>query len=242
MRLLAGEAGPTRIDAMTVAATRRTDGLRRRHRPLRPGARAGSPRRAVDRHQDVLRLPDDLRRRAQHPGLPGVPGPARCAAGAQRGRRRVGHPHRARAELLDRPVGPVRAQELLLPGPAEELPDQPVRRTDRVRRLPRRATGRRQHLPGRHRARAHGGGHRQAHRTSAATPAASTVRPLAAGLQPRRRAADRDRHQADRGRRGARPRGRPRLCDRAAGPVARRWTSPTSGWTRARCAATPTCR
>ena len=38
----------------------------------------------------------------------------------------------------DRPVGPVRPEELLLSRPAEELPDQPVRRADRRRRLPRR--------------------------------------------------------------------------------------------------------
>ena len=38
----------------------------------------------------------------------------------------------------------------------------PVRRADRLQRLPRRAARRRHHLPGRDRARAHGGGHRQA--------------------------------------------------------------------------------
>ena len=35
-------------------------------------------------HQDVLRLPHRVRRRAEHPGLPGLPGPARLAAGGQR--------------------------------------------------------------------------------------------------------------------------------------------------------------
>ena len=39
------------------------------------------------------------------------------------GRGRVGDPHRAGAQLRDRAVGPVRPEELLLPGPAEELPD-----------------------------------------------------------------------------------------------------------------------
>ena len=60
-----------------------------------------------------------------------------------RARRRVGDPDRPRAELRDRAVGPVRAEELLLPGHAEELPDLPVRRADRRRRLVGRAAGRR---------------------------------------------------------------------------------------------------
>ena len=47
-------------------------------------------------------------------------------------------PHRPGAELPDRRVVPVRPEELLLPGHAEELPDLAVRRADRLRRLPRR--------------------------------------------------------------------------------------------------------
>ncbi len=39
------------------------------------------------RDEAVLRLPQRVRRRAQHQRLPGVPGPARLAAGAQRARR-----------------------------------------------------------------------------------------------------------------------------------------------------------
>ena len=45
------------------------------------------PRRAQHRDQDVLRLPDGVRRRAEHPGLPDLPGPARRDAGRQRARR-----------------------------------------------------------------------------------------------------------------------------------------------------------
>ena len=52
--------------------------------------------------------------------------------------RRVGDPDRPRAELRDRRVVPVRPEELLLPGHAEELPDLAVRRADRLRRLPGR--------------------------------------------------------------------------------------------------------
>jgi aspartyl-tRNA(Asn)/glutamyl-tRNA(Gln) amidotransferase subunit B len=60
-------------------------------------------------------------------------------------------------------VVPVRPEELLLPGHAEELPDQPVRRADRLQRLARRRAGGRLDLPGRDRAGPHGGGHRQVH-------------------------------------------------------------------------------
>ena len=62
-------------------------------------------------------------------GLPG----AMPVVNAQGGR--VGDPDRPRAELRDRRVVPVRAEELLLPGHAEELPDLAVRRADRLRRL-----------------------------------------------------------------------------------------------------------
>ena len=55
---------------------------------------------------------------------------------------------------------PVRAQELLLSGHAEELPDLAVRRAVVRRRLPRRRR-RGRDVPDRHRAGAPGGGHRQ---------------------------------------------------------------------------------
>ena len=124
-------------------------------------------------------------------------------------------------ELRDRAVVPVRPEELLLSGHAEELPDLAVRRADRDQRLPRRSARRRHHLAGRHRTRPHGGGHRQAHAPGQRDRPDRGRDDVADRLQPRRRAADRDRHQADRGHRRARARDRPRLCDRAAGPVAR---------------------
>ena len=85
----------------------------------------------------------DVRRRAQHPGLPDVPRPARLAAGGEPHGRGVGDADRAGAQLRDRALVPVRPQELLLPGHAEELPDVAVRRADRLRRLPGRHAGRR---------------------------------------------------------------------------------------------------
>ena len=102
--------------------------------------------RARDREQVVLRLPERVRRRAEHERVPGVPRPAGVAAGAQRtggrvraARRRGAAP--ARAGALD-----LLAQELLLSRHAEELPDLAVRRADHDRRLARgRRRARRRH-------------------------------------------------------------------------------------------------
>ena len=133
---------------------------------------------------------------SQHQRLPGLPGSSRIDAGHQRPRRRVGHPHRSGPQLQDRRVVPHGPEELLLPGHDEELPALAVRRADLLRRLPRRQ-GRRRGLPCRDRACPHGGGRRK-------VPARRRIRrtyfrcqPLPHGLQPRRRPAHRDRHQAD---------------------------------------------
>ena len=67
-----------------------------------PGARARGARRAQHGLEDVLRLLDRVRCAAQHADLPGLPRPARLAAGGQRAGGRVGDPDRAGAELLDR--------------------------------------------------------------------------------------------------------------------------------------------
>ena len=138
---------------------------------------------------------------AEHPGLPDLPRPPRRDAGGQRQGRGVGDPDRAGAELRDRRVVPVRAEELLLPGHAEELPDLAVRRADRVRRLDRGRVST-----------ARPSGSRSSARTWRRTPASRCTwaghradprrRLLAGRLQPRRHPADRDRHQADRGRPG----------------------------------------
>ena len=197
------------------ADDRRADVVRRRARAVRPGPRPRGPRRAEHRDQDVLRLPDRVRRRAQHPDLPDLPGPAGLDAGGEREGGGVGDPDRARAQLRDRRVVPVRPEELLLPGHAEELPDQPVRRADRVRGLHGRR-GRRRDLPGRDRARPHGGGHRQV------APRRRQHRPdprrrlLPGRLQPGRHPADRDRHQAGARHRREGARGRPGVRRAAA--------------------------
>ena len=167
--------------------------------------------------------------RAEHPGLPGLPGAARRDAGDQPDRRRVRHPDRARAELHDRVVVPVRPEELLLPGHAEELPDLAVRRTDRRRRV----SGRR-----RRRGEAVRVEIERAHMeedTGKSTARRRRDRPdprrrvLAAGLQPGRRAAGRDRHE-DRSsaRRPSAPAVARAYVDRAARPahVARRVRRP----------------
>ena len=185
--------------------------LRRRAGALRPGAGARGPRRAEHRDEDVLRLPDRVRRRAEHPGLPDLPGPARRDAGGQRHGGGVGDPDRPGAELRDRRVVPLRAEELLLPGHAEELPDLAVRRADRLRGLDGRrgAATASDRTSGRDRARPHGGGHRQVAARRRRDRPHPRRGPLAGRLQPRRHPAHRDRHQADRGARASRPRRSP---------------------------------
>ena len=82
-----------RHDASITARPRRRTGRRS------SGSRST---RAGHRHQAVLRLPQRVRRRAQHQHLPGVPRPARLAAGAQRAGRRARHPARAGPALRGR--------------------------------------------------------------------------------------------------------------------------------------------
>jgi len=101
-----------------------------------------------------------LRRATQLAGVPGLPGPARRPPGSQRRGGPVGGAHGPRALVLLRPLEPLRAQELLLSGPPEGLPDQPVRRAVQRRRAPR-DRGRRREEDRRHHARPHGRRRRQ---------------------------------------------------------------------------------
>ncbi|CAA9318339.1 MAG: Aspartyl-tRNA(Asn) amidotransferase subunit B @ Glutamyl-tRNA(Gln) amidotransferase subunit B, partial [uncultured Frankineae bacterium] len=201
-------------------------------RPVRPGAvgvrgghRPGDPRRARHGREDVLRVRHELRRRAQHPHLPGLPGPAGGAAGRQRAGDRVDDPHRAGAALRHRRLVPLRAQELLLPRHAEELPDLAVRRAAVHRRLPRRRRpGRGRHTrggAGADRAGPPRGGHRQvAARRRGDGPHPRRVA-LAGRLQPGRHPAGGDRHPAGRRHRSPGGRGGARLRRRAARRPAR---------------------
>ena len=84
-----------------------------------------------------------LRRAAEHAHLPGLPRPARRAAGGQRRGDPLRPDDRARARLRARAAVDLPPQELLLSRPAQGLPDQPVRRAP----LPRRAARRRAHPP-----------------------------------------------------------------------------------------------
>ena len=97
-------------------------------RALRGGHRHRGPLPAADGLEDVLRLLDRLRgRRTQHPRLPGLPRPPGHAAGDQPAGGRVRDRDGPRDRGADPRAHPVGAQELLLPGPAQGLPDQPVR-------------------------------------------------------------------------------------------------------------------
>ena len=142
-------------------------------------------------------------------GLPG-----RAADDQPAGRR--ARPGDRRGDRGDRPGGdPLGPQELLLPGPAEGLPDQPVRPAARVARAADvRHVGRSVH--GRHHPRPPRGGHGQARpRHGCRRPEGEPGR-----LQPVRGAADGDRHRAgDPDRRAGTPlrRGAP-----AAAPLDRR--------------------
>ena len=163
--------------------------------------------------------------------------PARFAPGGKRQGHRIRDPHRAGAELFDPAVEHLRAEELLLSRPAEELPDLAVRRPDRLRGIPRRRALRRNDVACRDRARPHGGGHGQVTARGWRRPH-SRRRSLTPRLQPRRRAARRDRDQADHRCRGTCPRGRPCLRHGVARPtqVTRRLGRPHgSGVAALRC-------
>ncbi len=163
--------------------------------------------RAGHRHQAVLRVPERVRRRAQHQHLPRLPGPPGLPAGAQPAGGGAGHAAgdgpAVRGAALDLPP-----EELLLSGHAEGLPGQPVRPAHQCRwppRPPRR-------LPGRDHPGPHGGGHGQDHpRGRERAHPRGRLRP--GRLQPSRRPPGRDRERT------RHPLGRPGpgLRERAAG-------------------------
>ena len=95
---------------------------------LGAGDRARDPHPAEHADEDVLPLPGRLRRGREHAHLPGLPRLPGRAAGAEPGGDRAHDQARPRARLRDRRPRRVPPQELLLPRPAEGVPDQPVRR------------------------------------------------------------------------------------------------------------------
>ena len=157
--------------AVTLCCRRRSR-LRRGDRDVRPRHGARGPRRCTPprRCSAAARRPSAPSRT---PSVPGLPRPARRPAGRQREGRRGGDPDRSGAELRDRRVVPLRPEELLLPGHAEELPDLAVRRADRLQRVARRRGRRRcrwhRGVPGRDRARPW--------RRTRASPSMSAARP-----------------------------------------------------------------
>ena len=181
-------------------------------------------------HENLLRLRHDVRRAAEYRRLSGLSGPAGRAAGAEPAGGRAGDSCRARAQLHHSVAVDLRAQELLLSGPAEGLPDLPVRSAARDRRVGA-GLGRAARA---HHARPHGRGRRQV-----AAPRLSRFgsRDLSR-LQSVRRAADRDRHRAG----SAIGRRRGGLLSRICARSSSRSASTTATWKRAACAATPTCR
>ena len=201
---------------------------------VRGGHRHRGPLPAADRVQDVLRLLDRLRRgAAQQPRLPGLPRPARRAADDQPARGRA-RPDDGRRDRGDRPGGhPLGPQELLLPGPAQGLPDQPVRPAARVARSPdvrheRRSVHRR----------------RSPARTSRRTPPSWSTRPTrraarsasSTSTAPGRRSwrSSPSRTSGPPSRRAATPRSCSCSCARSA--------RPTPTWSAARCGSRRTSR
>ena len=185
-------------------------------------------------HQDLLRLPEPLRRRAQHQRLPGVPRPARAPCRCSTRQAVTLALRAALATRLHRAadVG-LRAQELLLSRPAQGLPDLAVRpaagRPSGARRDPGRAAASARVRAAPH---PHGGGRGQA-------PARGL--PLVGGeerrrLQPQRRARS---SRSSPSPTCAAPRRRTPTSPRCA-PSCSTPASPTATWRRARCAATPT--
>ena len=210
-------------------ATTTTDGhqvlrLRRGHRGLRPRARPRGARRAQHRDEDVLRLPDRVRRRAQHPGVPGLPRPARRAAGRQRDGRRVGDPDRPGAQLRDRRRGAA--------SPGRTTSTRTCRRTSRSRSTTSRSRSTATSTSTSSSTTARPSGSRSSaptwrrtpasHRTSAARPAASTA-PTTRSSTTTAPASRSSRSSPSRstGTGRVRARGRPRLRRRAARPAAR---------------------
>ncbi len=162
---------------------------------LGAGHRARDPRPAEDADEDVLPLRERLRRRPEHADLPRLPRLPGRASGAQPARDRGDDQARSRARLRDRRARGLPPQELLLPRPAQGLPDLPVRRAALPRRAASSSRPRRARLEvGIVRAHLEEDAAKNVH-LAALGPHPRCDRD-ARRLQPRRLAAARDRHRA----------------------------------------------
>ena len=182
---LAEQWGGPLLDQAPELEDLRTDrdpgGLGRSPRQVRPGAGPRGPRRAEHELEDVLRLPDGVRRRPEHAGLPDLPqAPRRCRWSTSRPwSPRSGS---ARAQHRHRRLVPLRPEELLLPDMPKNFQtsqyDEPIAFNGyldvEVDGEPFRVEIER----------AHGGGHRS--RCTSAPPADPRRRLLAGRLQPGR--------------------------------------------------------
>ncbi len=154
-------AGPRPDDCDAIREPAVAAGSDRSLRDVEPVIGLEIHAQLLDRDEDLLRLPDDVRCAAEYERLSGVSRAAGRAAGAQPARGRARDQGRAGAQLHRAHRVDLRAQELLLPGPAEGLPDLAVRAAarDAAAGSRCRATARRD--PRRHHAHSHGRGRRQ---------------------------------------------------------------------------------
>ena len=182
----------------TSSSGRRT-GTRSRRRGIEHGLgsrdRIGDPYPARHREQDLLRFLDAIRRAAQQPGVACRSGLSGRAAGAQCRRRSHGRHVRSGDGLHHCTAFRVRAQELLLSGSAQGVPDFPVRTAHRSRRAPGYRRGRRR---------------RQDHRDNPGSPGGRCRQVTARGLPGAQRHRSESRRNTAAGDRvGARPAIRP---------------------------------
>ena len=174
---------PTGIGRCRLRSSRRScHDLGDRHRTR-------GPRAALDEVEDFLRLADGLWQRSEYAGESRRPGVSGRAARAEPGSGAHGGEVRPRHRRRGCAAFGVRAQELLLSGSAQGLPDQPVRAAHRRERASRHRARRRREEAHRHHARAPRRGRGQV----AARRIAEAVRHRS---EPRRHAAHRDRLRA----------------------------------------------
>ena len=144
--------------------------------------RAGGACAGDVRGEAVLGRLGGLWRCAEQPGEPDRCGHAGDVAGVERALGRAGGEDRARARGACQPGLDLRAEELFLPGPAQRLPDQPVRASDRRPRPSADRPAGRPHQAHRHHPPASRDGCRQVAARPARGRDADRPQPLGRGL------------------------------------------------------------